>query len=120
MSWGLLFGILCALLSFQSYINKHPNERLSRIFSRKIFSRKYGLTNQSRKELIDQVIFSFGAGFISLLIGLFVSSLATFFKLNSSLEILISVPFSLIAFALFIFGVMSAVTIPFAKQKNDS
>jgi VIT1/CCC1 family predicted Fe2+/Mn2+ transporter len=115
MNLGLIFCVLCVSLLLQIYIKKYPDERLSRIFEP-----KHGLRNQSRKELIEQAVFSFGASFASFLISGALIYLTTLFKLPLSLAAWIFAPFSLLAFVLFIFGAMCTVTIPFAKRKNGS
>jgi hypothetical protein len=115
MNWGLIVCVFCFLFLLQIYIKKYPDERLSRIFDP-----KHGLRNQSRKELIEQIVFSFGASLASFLISFALMYLTTLFKLPLSLAAWIFAPFSLLAFVLFVFGAMCAVTIPFAKRKNGS
>ncbi len=113
MNFVFIFLFVGASIWIQQYISKYPDKRLSRIFSP-----KHGLRNQTRKELVEQIIFSFAGMFIALVIFTAVAYVASLIKDSNSLAI-IAIPLLAIAFILGVFGAMCAVMLPFAKRKKD-
>jgi hypothetical protein len=92
---------------------KNPNSRTSRIFSP-----EHGLRNQSRKELIEQFIFSFVTSFASLFICFIIVFIGEKLKFSNSLLLMITLPLILISFILVIFGTMCFTMIFFVKRKK--